>query len=336
MRQTLDLDAVEQALGIRVVSRSGEEDIARCPLPSHTGGDSNPSFGINRDKLLFNCYACGVGGTIPTLVQQMEGIDEWQEALDWLAPYVEGGVREDPNKFTQHIKRILYLDEEDTPATMPYFNPKVLEAWTDGPFDYWAERGISEITARKLRLGYATQYTKFNPKTHTEWVGEAAIIPHFFEGNLVGYQARIVGDKPLGLPRFDNTSGFPKADTLYNWDRARGVSQSPVYVVESAITAAYLWELGKVAVATFGAEVSDTQIQLLRGFPKIVLSCDNDRAGELATRRLIKALSRHTVVAVLPPIDGEKADLNDLQPTHALDHMGLEIPAALYDYYTKE
>lgn len=338
MKQTLDLDEVMSVLGIHIISKSADEITARCPLPSHTGADTNPSFAINENKLAYNCFVCG-GGSVANLVMETQGL-EWEEALAWLLPYVAAATREDPTAFSLAIKRKLYFDEEQSEFTMPYFKDSILKPWLDGPFDYYVDRGIPEHWCRVFKLGFDSNYTKYNPKTKEEWHGQAAIIPHFFEGNLVGYQARIVGDKPQGMPRFDNTSNFPKADTLYGYDYAcanyltAGLCQ-PVYVCESALTADYIVSLeqGPVAVSTFGATVSKEQIHLLRRFPLLVLAFDNDTAGRHATVSVMEALKRHTQVRVMNPVDVEKGDLLDLPREQARKHMRLTFPASLYDYY---
>lgn len=339
MKQSLDLDEVESVLGINVVSSHNNEDVARCPLPTHKGTDTSPSFSINRDKMAYNCFVCG-GGSVAQLVQEIEGL-EWTEALEWLVPYVESMTKEEPDEFAKRITEILYFSEEQTPVTLPYFKESVLDPWVNGPFTYYENRGIPEEWCRKFKLGYATHYTKFNPKTKTEWTGEAAIIPHFFEEVLVGYQARITSeDKPLGLPRFDNTSNFPKADTLFGYDFCVANSYRngwrPVYVCESALTAVYIASLGHCAVSTFGAQVSDKQIKLLRRFGTLVLAFDNDIPGRKATRDVMDALIRHVTVEILAPVEGEKSDLLDLDRTAAKEHMTLTVPASLYDYYMED
>src|SRR4051812_48413613 len=110
MKQTLDLDEVLSVLGIQVLSRSADELTSRCPLPSHTGADTNPSFAINQKKLAYNCFVCG-GGSVANLVMECQGL-EWEEALEWLRPYVAAMTREDPTAFSLAIQRRLYFDEE--------------------------------------------------------------------------------------------------------------------------------------------------------------------------------------------------------------------------------
>lgn len=335
MKQTLDLDEVLDVLGVKVISKTADELTSRCPLPSHSGADTNPSFAVNTKKLAYNCFVCG-GGSIPQLVMECEGLD-WEEALEWLVPYVGAMARNDPEMFSLAIKRKLYFEEEPEAGALPYFKPNVLYPWMDGPFDYYFDRGIPEETCRKFVLCYDSAYTKYNRKTKTEWVGQAAIVPHFFEDQLVGYQSRIVGEKPEGMPKWDNTSDFPKSDTLYNYDRAcRDFDKhGQVFVVEASLTAAYIDSLGGLAVGTFGATVSDTQMNLLRMFPQVVLAFDNDTAGRIITRKVAEALKKRINVRIMIPLEGDKADLNDLVRGEAHEHMKLTVPASLYDYYVE-
>lgn len=55
-----------------------------CPMPNHN--DSNPSFGVNEESNLFNCFGCGVTGDIIKLVQEVEGLN-FIEAIQKLSKY---------------------------------------------------------------------------------------------------------------------------------------------------------------------------------------------------------------------------------------------------------
>ena len=55
-----------------------------CPMPNHD--DSNPSFGVNEESNLYNCFGCGVTGDVIKLVQNVEGL-EFIEAIQKLSKY---------------------------------------------------------------------------------------------------------------------------------------------------------------------------------------------------------------------------------------------------------
>jgi len=59
----------------------GQELVGRCPIPPHE--DSTPSFSINREKNVFKCFGCGVGGTVIDFVKLWRGLD-FRAAMEWL------------------------------------------------------------------------------------------------------------------------------------------------------------------------------------------------------------------------------------------------------------
>jgi len=53
------------------LTRKGDEYVGRCPFPDHS--DSTPSFSVNEQKGVFNCFGCGRGGNTISFVQQITG-----------------------------------------------------------------------------------------------------------------------------------------------------------------------------------------------------------------------------------------------------------------------
>lgn len=318
IKHHVDIDAVEQRLGLEL-DHTGEEDVCSCPLPTHDGDDVNPSFAINREKLVFNCFKCGIGGSIPTLVMMLQDLD-YSEALEWL---IDSSQDED-NSFEEYILSIMRQDEEDA-TVLPDFSLSVLDPWLQIPCDFYGPnwvapsnrgvqrgRGISEETTKLFRLAYDPAHYR-RTKNGPEYVGEAIIIPHFFDGKLVGYQEGWIDpDRPKKIPKYTNTRNFPKAETIFNYDRAIE-TDGDIYVVESAITVAYLHSLGYTAIGMFGAEAADGQYELMTHFVDgLVLAYDNDDAGRKATARTIRKLNGTIDLSVAPTVPVEKGDLNDL------------------------
>jgi hypothetical protein len=180
---------------------------------------------------------------------------------------------------------------------MPYFNEGVLAKF-DGPTDYFKERGISDEIIQVFGLRYAEVVTKSSPlerdsggnlrKKYDDYTGPASIWPHYWKGRLVGWQYRWHDwDKgrtrvPKWLPKWTNTTDFPKSSTLYNYDRALKVN-APVVVVESLGTVGFVESCGFPAVAWFGSKPTDAQLRLLRRFTQgVILAPDNDTNAEAA------------------------------------------------------
>lgn len=308
LQGTLDIDLLEDALDIDVIKKSGNEDICRCPLPSHNGMDSNPSFSINRTKLVYNCFACGIGGNVIDLVARILNVD-YDQAYRFCKTYEDGSSN--AISFGERLDRIFASQQQKrtSPEPIPRFNKSILKDWTTDYCPYFESRGIHKTTQDRFALGFDPNHQRGN------YVGPAAIIPHFFEGNLVGYQERwIDNDRPKNIPKYTNSKGFPKGETLFAYDEAAvGNNTQSVVVVESAITAIYLYQLGYTAVATFGAQVTDEQIRLLRSFSwGVILSFDNDHAGQSACDMVCNRLRKTIPVHVIGLSGAEKEDLNDL------------------------
>ncbi len=53
------------------LKRSGDEYVGKCPFHK----DDTPSFSVNAEKGLYNCFGCGAKGDIYTFIQAVEGID---------------------------------------------------------------------------------------------------------------------------------------------------------------------------------------------------------------------------------------------------------------------
>jgi DNA primase len=310
LKGTIDIDVFEDALGLDVVKRLGDEDVCRCPLPSHDGYDANPSFTLNRLKLVYNCFACGIGGTLIDLVARMLDVD-YEQAYAFCNDY---STKSSVGNFEKKIETIFKEERVvEAKTVLPLFNIVILEDWVNNETDYYSKRNIHSDTKARFALGFDLQHSR------GDYTGPAAIIPHFFEQKLVGYQERWTDDdRPSKIPKYTNTKGFPKKETLFAYDEV--TDRSPVVVVESALTAVYLTQLGFSSVATFGAQVTDDQIKLLRNFSwGVILAFDNDEAGIAACDRVVGRLHKTIPTHVIDRYGDNKQDLNDLSPSKAIE-----------------
>jgi DNA primase len=70
----MDLQNLANFLGLQRVKIRGDEVHASCPFPEKhfSGKDTHPSFSINVDKGVYNCFSCGSRGTIEELVARVK------------------------------------------------------------------------------------------------------------------------------------------------------------------------------------------------------------------------------------------------------------------------
>lgn len=297
----IDIDAVYDELGWEPTSREHKEDKGYCLdlWGYHKHGDTTGKLAINRDKKVYNCWVCG-GGTLLHLYKEAKGISE-EEAEQQLYRFTTPQEFE-INQVMETVDAILSpVDEKKNP--LPYFNPAVLESYTPIVKHY---KGRAYLLKRRISTSVARYFDlRMGP-------GDQIIFPHLWDGRLVGYQSRW----PSGLPKYTNTDGFPRERTLWGYHFALKQAEAPI-IVESVPTALYLISEGYSSIATFGAQVTDEQLKLLRVFQQgVQLAPDADPAGDLWLHKATEYLVRYVPVMHVPRVESGiiGSDLGDLDP----------------------
>lgn len=307
--------ALLSEFGATFVQPSGDELIHSCVLPFglHKGGDRNPSASFNWRKLTYICHAgCGSGGLL-WLIATCRGTSG-EDARGWLAK--ESGIGG-----VQELDALLaYLDaafanEVYSKPSIPTLDPRVLEPWKV-IHPYLTEvRGIPEQNIIDLQVGFG----EFEVRGTTS---QRVVIPHFWKGDLVGWQTRRLVDD--GTPKYLNTPDFPKDQTLYGlWN-----PRAHVVVVESPMTVIAKKHMDVKMIATFGATVTDKQVALIAEHPLVTLWFDNDDAGWSATESVASRLLNYSQVRVVNNLWYE--DAADL-PDHEVARLVADaVPYALW------
>lgn len=121
---------------------------------------------------------------------------------------------------------------------------------------YIEDRGYDAARlGRKYGLCYCHKAFEFSQ------VQGRLVIPIEMEGQLVGWQARYVGEvnwTDCGVRKYYNLPGMKKRKMLYNWDRA---SQGRVIVVVEGVTG--VWTVGDASVALLGKSITAHQMARL-------------------------------------------------------------------------
>lgn len=316
----LDARAVLEHYGARNCTEQAGGDgtteiVHSCLLdqvePHHSNGDEHPSAACNIDKRAYVCYALGWGGSLFRLIQKLENKESLSETLGTVGQFLTGATQDSSTMLAELDK--LFNPTLHSQIDLPAYSTKVLDGWSR-PHPYWTARGITAEAIAALRLGYDEREGRI-------------VFPHFVDSTLVGWQKRAIpGETQPDYPKYRNSSGFPKSETLYNLDLAR---RSPrVCVVESPMSVARAMSLGiPNVVATFGAKISDLQIAQLADFERVYVWFDRDGAGLTGERKLVEGLHKRTEVYVVTPDRGK--DMGDTN----LDGIALKlhdaVPASL-------
>lgn len=162
---------------------------------------------------------------------------------------------------------------------------------SERPKDYLKYRKITQSSCAKFSLGYSEKQDMVTIPVHSP------------DGIPVGFVGRSVEGK-----EFKNTPGLPKSKVLFNLHRVK--QSNKVYVVESSFDAIRLDQVGLPCVATLGANVSNTQIDLLKKyFNNIIIVADNDEAGSNMKNRIMDRIKSNVSVVKL---DDRYKDIGDM------------------------
>ena len=246
--------------------REREEIIHCCPLPWHN--ETHPSASLNFTRLAFRCLGCNSKGGLYWLIATLRGTDSIQ-AREWLA-----GVSGLGGKEFDLASLLTFLDSVDaamaerkqTKTSIPKYSEKVLTPWqhiypgltTGVPELGIPGRGIPEENLVEARVGWDLEKNRI-------------VIPHFWKGDLVGWQSRRILDD--GTPKYESTPDFPRDSTTYGLAEGKRI-----VVVESPMSRLRHMHHQPI-VSTFGFVVTPIQIQLLKWVPEIIFWMDNDDAG---------------------------------------------------------
>ena len=299
----LDVRAVLEHYGAENCSEVGNADgtteiVHSCLLdrvePHHANGDSHPSASVNVEKKVYICYSYW-GGNLFHLIAKLEQCD-----VSEVAPRVNDlleGATKTADGFKEEVER-MFSDDPVYLFDLPSYSDKVLEPWATCHPYMFEDRGISIEAMTRLRIGFDQRENRI-------------VFPHWWGERLVGWQKRSIpgrdGQWPGTYPpqpKYRNSISFPKSETLYGYDLVDDYT-GPVVVVESPMSVARaIHHRLPGVVATFGAKVSQTQIELLTHFNQVVVWFDDDPAGQAGARKLVQGLYRHTDVRVVNPDPG--------------------------------
>jgi DNA primase len=259
---TLDeMTEVLSRLDIEVIGNRGDEIQAHCPAHVERTGkeDRNPSWYINADSGVHNCFSCGWKGSLYSLVSYVTGTD-YDKATEWLGS--SDGLLAKFNRITREAQAKI---EEPSRIT-----ESMMSAFTNVPLEVAKARGLSVVDCEV----YGVRWDDRN----NNWI---IPIRDPISNKLLGWQ-----EKGHDRRYFKNVpSGVKKAVTLFGYNQYK---RGDMIVVESPLDVVRLASVGITGgVATYGAIVSHPQFNMIRGADRIIFAMDNDDAGRASSRALL-------------------------------------------------
>jgi DNA primase len=292
----------------------GRNHVGLCPFHA----EKSPSFTVSDDRGMFHCFGCGAGGNVFTFITKMESLP-FPEVVERLAARYGVTLPErvdDPER----RERDALFGLNDKAAR--FFERHLWEGADAEPVRrYLDERGISQETATRFRLGYAPgggavlvgrlrqagqtleQATRLGlivarregSGHYDRFRGRLMFPITNASGRVVGFGSRSVpgtasarGDAPKYL-NSPETPLYKKGSHLYGLALARGAIRGAerVLVVEGNFDVLALAEAGvENVVASLGTALTLDQLRVLkRVTPEIVVFFDGDAAGQAAAEK---------------------------------------------------
>lgn len=309
------LDIVDVVSRYISLSKKGSDYIGICPFHD----DHSPSLHVSKDKQIFKCFTCGVGGNAISFISNYEHIS-YKDAL-YKAAEIAG------IKLSNNERVIPHKTEKDCIKTfVDYYKMSIeLNSNIDAK-KYCDNRGLTYDVRQKFNIGYSPadkfqtiKYVRscgFSANT-IEQIGISGFENNQFydknadriifpiqdsQGDFVGLSARRFRDGDES-PKYINTAEtliFHKSDILYNFYNAKVSAKKDgyLYILEGFIDVISLYKVGiSSAVGLMGVALGGTKsLNNLKYLNvELRLCLDNDDAGISATYELCKKLLKEGI-----------------------------------------
>ncbi len=307
------VDVISEYTGLK---RAGTS--YKCCCPFHN--EKTPSFVVSREKQMYHCFGCGVGGNVYTFIMKYENMT-FPEAIQYLAKRAgvqlpEEQLSEEDMKKRSRKERLFKVNR----SAAAYFYHLLLK--TDrgqAGYEYLKKRGYTDETINGFAMGFADiysddlyKYLKGRGYTDDE-IRSAGLVRYderrgaqdqFYNrvmvpildlsDNVVGFGGRVLDD---GTPKYLNTREtevFNKGRMLFAMNRAKHSKRKGIILCEGYMDVIAMHQAGfDNAVASLGTAFTEGQAGLIKRYTTdVYLAYDSDDAGTKAAMRAIGILRR--------------------------------------------
>ena len=320
------------------LKRSGANYKGLCPFHN----DRTPSFHVSKAKNLCKCFSCGKGGNPVGFLMEHEQMS-YHEALRYLAKkynieIAEREMTDEEREQESERESMLAINE----FALNHFENNLTETQDgrDIGLTYFRERGLSDATIKKFRLGYSLEQSDALHKAAT---GQGYNDKYLFATGLCGksengrvydrYKGRVIfpifgtsgrpiayGGRTLSsrkdVAKYVNSPEsiiYHKSNVLYGLYQAKNAisRQDKCILVEGYMDVISMFQSGiENVVASSGTSLTEGQIRLIHRFTSnVTVIYDGDEAGIKASLRgidMLLAEGMNIKVLLLP--DGEDPD----------------------------
>ena len=324
---------IEEVVGQYVqLKRSGTNYFGLCPFH----GEKTASFSVAPNKQMYYCFGCHKGGGVINFVMDIEGLS-YPDAVRWLAKRANLEVPEDEQYQSQYREqeRLWRLCRD----AARFYHELLKSDAGKGAREYLVRRGLDWATVVKFGLGFAPDdfhtlmpamerkgYTREelvaanlaavsqkNPQNVYDRFRNRIMFPQIdLRGNVIGFAGRAL-DKDAKAKYINPTETliFSKRKFLYAMNLAKKTKRPYIILCEGPMDAIACHQYGfDCAVASQGTALTEDQVNVISKYTdEVLMTYDNDAAGQNATQRAIQMFGRAGVkVKILKLHDAKDAD----------------------------
>lgn len=292
------------------LKKKGNSYSACCPFHH----EKTPSFHVSREKQMYHCFGCGVGGNVYTFLMEHENYS-FPEAVEALAE--RAGVKLPEQSMSPEAKK--QADERTRIKDMNrlaagYFHYLLRTEHGTHALEYLTNRGLTEDTINRFGLGFSDVYRddlykylknkgykdeemknsgliRFDEKYGaSDQFWNRVMYPIVDTNNrVIGFGGRVMGD---GKPKYINTQETPvfdKSRNLYGLNFAKKSKRQGIIFCEGYMDVISMHQAGfDNAVASLGTALTPGQVNLIKRYTdRVYLAYDSDEAGTKAALRAL-------------------------------------------------
>lgn len=322
---------IETVIGSFVnLRRAGSNAKGLCPFHS----EKTPSFHVYLANQSFYCFGCGASGDVITFTMKMENLD-YMSAVRLLASRSGISLPESTNSVSSNEvgrQRVLdmnkdaakffhkcLLDEEIGKRGREYIiknrglSPAIIKHFGIGyaPNDYGAlYRHLRKLgyTDDEMITGFLCARSQKNNSMYDVY-RDRVIFPIIdVTGNVIAFGGRrLDGIKELKYLNTNDTPAFKKSKNLFALNFAKNNASDYMILCEGYMDVIALHAAGfENAVATLGTAITPEQARVFSRYTKkVIISYDNDEAGQKAADKAFKLLQDVGIDVRILKSDGE-------------------------------
>ncbi|MDD6070749.1 MAG: DNA primase [Clostridiales bacterium] len=295
------------------LKKKGSTYSACCPFHH----EKTPSFHVSREKQMYHCFGCGVGGNVYTFLMEHENFS-FPEAVEALAE--RAGVKLPEQSMSPEAKKqadAKNMIKDMNKLAAGYFHYLLKSERGKKAMEYLKKRGLTDETIVKFGLGYSDMYrddlykymkskgysdadlkdsglVRFDDKYGgSDKFWNRVMFPIIDVNNrVIGFGGRVMGE---GEPKYLNTQETPvfdKSRNLYGLNLAKKSKRSGIIFCEGYMDVISMHQAGfDNAVASLGTALTMGQVNLIKRYTDhVYLAYDSDGAGTKAALRALEIM----------------------------------------------